>query len=132
MYKTGWEIRKSYAIYVLFWYLVKGSQLSSFSQSKILTYTIVPNSCTPPNSSTFQIYVQLRAKSVQMNSLVSLMRLMKFNFKVLSQTDSERNPMLICMTYCFLISRFISLIERHVFNVKACLLFMNNFIKKTT
>jgi hypothetical protein len=54
-----------------------------------------------------------------MNSIVSLIRLIKFNFKVLSQTDSESNPMFICMTYCFLISHFISLIERHVFNVKA-------------
>jgi hypothetical protein len=64
-----------------------------------------------------------------MNSIASLIRLIKFNFKVLSQTDSERNPMFICMIYYFLISHFISLIERHVFNVKACLLFMNKFIK---
>jgi hypothetical protein len=64
-----------------------------------------------------------------MNSIVNLIRLIKFNFKVLSQNDSERNPRFICITYCFLISHFISLIERYVFNVKACLLFMKKFIK---
>ncbi len=50
---------------------------------------------------------------MQINTLVSLITLIRFYWKILSQTDSERNPMFIFMT-CFLISHFISLIERHV------------------
>jgi hypothetical protein len=36
-----------------------------------------------------------------MNSIVVMIRLMKFNFKVLSQTDSERNPMFIVLLIVF-------------------------------
>ncbi len=48
--------------------------------------------------------------------------------QVLSQLNIERGSLFIYMTYYFLISHFISLIERHVFSVKACLLFVKKFV----
>jgi hypothetical protein len=61
-------------------------------------------------------------------SIVSLIRLWKFYSKVLSQFDFKRDLLLICLTYYSLISHFITLIERHVFDVKACLLFIKKFV----
>jgi hypothetical protein len=64
---------------------------------------------------------------VRMNSIVSLIRLIKF-IQVLSLFDIEKDSLFSCMTYYFLISHFISFNERHVFNAKACLLLMKKFL----
>jgi hypothetical protein len=57
---------------------------------------------------------------VHLDSMVSLMW-HQILFKSLITIWYLKNQLFICMTYYFLISHFISLIERHVFNVKVYL-----------
>ncbi len=58
---------------------------------------------------------------MHMNSIVSLIRLIKFYSKVLSKFDIESDSPSVCMTYYFLN-------ERHIFNAKTCLLFIKKFV----
>jgi hypothetical protein len=52
---------------------------------------------------------------MHLNSIVNLIRLIKFYWKVLSKFVIKRNSLFICIYYYFAISHFISLSERHVF-----------------
>ena len=64
-----------------------------------------------------------------MNPKVSLIRLITFFSKSYhNMISAEIDCSINCSLIVSLISHFISLIERHVFNVKACLLFMKKFV----
>jgi hypothetical protein len=75
----------------------------------------------------YLVYSWLR-KSVHMNLIVSLIRLIKYFSKSYHYLTLKENRSLFSLLIICLISHFISFIERHVFIVKACLLFIKKFV----
>ncbi len=67
-------------------------------------------------------------KSVHMNLIESLIILIKFCSKSYHYLISEENRSLFKWLMICIITHFISFIERHIFIVKACLLFTKKFV----